>query len=410
MKCVGIIGTLDTKAEEALFFKAAIEACGLETLVIDCSIGLEDPQPYRGDIPREQLMSAGDIQKDRVAEYTKADLLDKMKIGAAEVTKTLFRQKRIDALGAIGGMQNTFIATAAMQVLPVGIPKLICSTILSGQQSCASITGGKDILMMPAIADVMGINDVTRVQLSNAAAALAGMTKYAGGTVKKTRTTVGLLTNGVTSRGATVVSRLLDNAGVDAISFHTSGLGWKQLEEMIQEGVIDAVLCYSLIELTCNDLLHSGYAQGSKDVLKTAADRGIPILATTGSLDFIDYPATDFKARQEDLSGRPYLKHNSGIVHVKLSQAEGHAVGALLSERLNASKGPVSVMIPAKGFRSDTGPGEPLYSPMVDKQVMDGLLSGLRKTIGVTIMDCNINDPEFSKAAAAKLLKLMNKY
>lgn len=407
MKCVGIIGTLDTKREEILYFKAAIEKCGLAALVIDCSLGRELPQLPPGAVSRTQVFRHSGLDEMDLPCRTKAELLERAQAGAATVVGELYAQGRIHALGAIGGMQNTLLAAAAMQALPVGVPKVICSTIAGNGRQIPGLEG--DVMLLPAVADIMGLNTVTRVQIENTAAALAGMTLFAGHTVEKSGPVIGMLANGVTSKGALQTLHLLEDAGFEVISFHASGRGWGKLEEMIQAKTVDAVLCYALIEMTCGDLLHAGYAQGSRYVLRTAVEMGLPILATPGGLDFVDFSAAEYEARQAAWAERPVLRHNSGIVHVKLSREEGRMAGELLARRLNEGNGPVSVVIPARGFRSDVGVGEPLYDPAVDQEVIDGLLSQLRTGVKVITLDTDINAPAFSEAVQREMLLLMGR-
>ncbi|WP_027630966.1 Tm-1-like ATP-binding domain-containing protein [Ruminiclostridium cellobioparum] len=401
-KTIAIIASLDTKEAEVTFVKEMIEKQGCKTFIID--VGAKGSERIMPHIRAEDVARVAGREWDSIYDIPKHEMIAGLLEGIAALMPELYAQGNFDAVLSLGGAQNTTIGISAMKSLPVGLPKLMVSTIACGQRTFESFVDTKDITIMPSIADISGINNLTRTILSNAAAAIAGMAKHAGAPLKSGQELiVGATLMGVTNTGVAEAVKLMEKAGFQVISFHSTGVGGRAMEEFIQEGAIRAVMDLSLHEIT-SEMFGKGFSTGANNRLAAACNAGIPQVVAPGGVDFIDFYA---KELPQDLNKRKHIYHNSNIVHVKLLEQEIVRVGEIITERLNKSRGPVTVIIPLRGLRQNTSPGEALYAPEVDNALIEVLYRGLRRDIKIVDVDANINDEIFSKTAAAELLRLL---
>lgn len=404
-KTIAIIASLDTKEAEVEFLKGMIEQLGCKTFIID--VGAKDSESIVPHIRAEDVARAAGREWNGYS-VPKHEMILGLMDGIAALMPELYAGGNFDAVLSIGGAQNTVIGVSAMKALPVGLPKLMVSTIACGQRTFESFVGTKDIVLMPSIADISGVNNLTRTILSNAAAAIVGMAEHAGIPFKsgQQKLIIGATLMGVINTGVAEAVKLVEKAGFQVISFHSTGVGGRAMEEFIQEGTIGAVMDLSLHEIT-SEMFGKGFSTGAYDRLTAACNAGIPQVIAPGGVDFIDFYVNELP---KDLSTRKYVYHNSNIVHVKLMEHEIVKVGEIIAERLNKSRGPVTVLIPLRGLRQNTSPGEALYSPEVDNAFIEVLHRGLRREIKIVDVDANINDRIFSKAAAAELLGMLEQY
>lgn len=401
-KTIAIIASLDTKEAEVAFVKEMIEKQGCKTFIID--VGAKGSESIVPHIRAEDVARAAGREWDSIYDIPKHEMIVGLLEGIAVLMPELYAQGNFDAVLSLGGAQNTTIGVSAMKSLPVGLPKLMVSTIACGQRTFESFVDTKDITLMPSIADISGINNLTRTILSNAAAAIAGMAKHAGVPLKSGQELiVGATLMGVTNTGVAEAVKLMEKAGFQVISFHSTGVGGRAMEEFINEGTIGAVMDLSLHEIT-SEMFGKGFSTGANNRLVAACNAGIPQVVAPGGVDFIDFYA---KELPQDLNKRKHIYHNSNIVHVKLLEQEIVRVGEIITERLNKSRGPVTVIIPLRGLRQNTSPGEALYTPEVDNALIEVLHRGLRRDIKIVDVDANINDKIFSKTAAAELLRML---
>lgn len=401
-KTIAIIASLDTKEAEVAFVKEMIEKQGCKTFIID--VGAKGSESIVPHIRAEDVARAAGREWDSIYDIPKHEMIVGLLEGIAVLMPELHAQGNFDAVLSLGGAQNTTIGVSAMKSLPVGLPKLMVSTIACGQRTFESFVDTKDITLMPSIADISGINNLTRTILSNAAAAIAGMAKHAGVPLKSGQELiVGATLMGVTNTGVAEAVKLMEKAGFQVISFHSTGVGGRAMEEFINEGTIGAVMDLSLHEIT-SEMFGKGFSTGANNRLAAACNAGIPQVVAPGGVDFIDFYA---KELPQDLNKRKHIYHNSNIVHVKLLEQEIVRVGEIITERLNKSRGPVTVIIPLRGLRQNTSPGEALYTPEVDNALIEVLHRGLRRDIKIVDVDANINDKIFSKTAAAELLRML---
>jgi uncharacterized protein (UPF0261 family) len=323
--------------------------------------------------------------------------------GAAALVPTLYRRGAFDAVLAIGGLQNTTMAVGAMQALPIGVPKLLVSTVASGRRTFEPLVGSKDIVLMPAVADVAGINALTRVILGNAAGAIVGMAILAGQPLSVgDETIIGLTQIGVTN-GVVQATRILEEAGYQVIGFHATGVGGRAMEELIAAGTIKAAMDLTLHEIVA-EIFPLSYSSGASNRLEAACKAGIPQVIAPGGLDFTDFGVHELLP---DIDRRKYILHNANFAHIKLLKEEIVRVASIVVDRLNRNDAPVTVVLPLGGCCQAAAPGGPLCDPEVDNALIEVFRTRLKPAIKVIEIDANINDMKFSEAAAGAMLALL---
>jgi len=405
-KTIAIILSIDTKEAEARFLKSYIEKKGHKALVIDVSARGE--YDFKPDITREEVCRAGGNEFSEIKDAPKNVVIQAMMDGVKAIVPMLYAEGKFDAIISAGGLQNTLMAAGAMQTLPIGVPKVIVSTVSCGERKFEPFVGIKDIVLIPSIADITGINAVTEVILSNAAAAVIGMAEEAKSLPRDGRLRVGTTLMGVTNASAVQAAEILQKEGIEVISFHSTGVGGRYFEYLINEGLINAAMDLSLHEIIAQDVFGLGFSAGAPGRLKVGAEKGIPMVVAPGALDFIDVYVKDFmEGIIGDYRKRKYNLHNNQVAHVKAFPEESRKAAQLVVERLNEAKGPVTVLLPLKGLRADSLPGQKLYDPDVDNAILDTLRNGLNSNIKIVEVDANILDMEFSRKAAEEMIALV---
>ncbi|MFA6507588.1 MAG: Tm-1-like ATP-binding domain-containing protein [Treponemataceae bacterium] len=407
MKTIAVIISIDTKEAEARFLKNYIQNSGNKALVID--ISTRGAYDFISDISKEQVCRAGGGSPEILARQPKNEAVQTMIDGAKALLPALYAEGKIDAVISAGGLQNTFVAVGAMQTLPLGIPKVMVSTVLCGERRFEQFTGIKDIVMIPSIVDVSGMNAISETILSNAVAAVIGMVEHAGKALRNDgKNRIGATLMGVTNNSVVQAAAILEKEGLEIVCFHSTGVGGRYLENLINDGVITAAMDISLHEITSADVFNRGFSAGAPNRLRVGAEKGIPMLVAPGALDFIDLYVDDFfSGAIGDHRKRKFNLHNNKLAHIKLFPEEAKLAAEIVVERLNAAKGPVTCLLPLRGFRSDTLPGESLYDPEVDAVIIDILNKNLKREIKKVKIDANINSMEFSRVAAAEMLELL---
>ena len=370
-KTVAIIASLDTKEAEVSFIKEMIERLSCRAFIIDVSVF--GRSTLTADVPREDVLRAGGSDWQIVQHSPKHERIIAMSAGAAILAPDLYRRGAFDAILAIGGVQNTTVAVQAMKALPIGAPKLIVSTVASGRRTFEPLVGSKDIVLMPAVADVAGINVLTRTILSNAVGAIVGMAMHAGQPLRVgDEMIIGLTQMGVTN-GVVQATRILESAGYQVIGFHATGVGGRAMEELITAGTIKAVMDLTLHEIVA-ETFPGSYSAGASNRLEAACKAGIPQVIAPGGVDFIDF---GIPAMLPDIARRKYVLHNGEIAHIKLHKEEAVRVGLTIVERLNRNSCAVTVLIPLGGCCLAAAQGGPLWDPEVDDVLFETLRAGL---------------------------------
>ncbi len=298
---------------------------------------------------------------------------------------------------SIGGVQNTTVAANAMQALPIGFPTVLLTTVASGSRTFASVAGDKDIVIIPSISDFTGINIMTRRIIANACACVAGMALHAGEAIAKgNRPVVGLTLMGVTNNGAVAAVEELDRLGIEAIGFHSTGVGGRIMENLAEEGVLDGILDLTTHEIT-SEFFGGGFSFGASHRLVKPAELGIPLVVAPGGLDFVDFGVGDFPSRMDE---RVYNMHNPSLAHIKILPDEAKKIGKIFAERLNLAAQGVLLLLPTEGMRKNTRKDGNLYSPETDNALLSAILSHVGPNVRIETIPGNIDDEAWGKAAA----------
>jgi uncharacterized protein (UPF0261 family) len=398
---IAIFGALDTKGPEFAFLKAEIEKRGCKTLVVDTGV-LGEPA-FQPDVTHEQVAEAGGARLgELVAAQDRGRAMTVMQEGAAEIARRLYAEYKIDGIISMGGGGGTSIGTAAMRALPVGFPKLMVSTVASGDTS--GFVGSSDITMMYSVVDVAGINRISRMIYTNAAGAMVGMVT---GEVAKAddKPIIAVTMFGNTTRAVNHARGLLEAAGYEVLVFHATGSGGRTMESLIKDGLVTAVLDMTTTEWA--DEICGGVLSAGPKRLEAAARAGIPQVVVPGCIDMCNFWAR--ATVPERYADRLFYEWNPNVTLMRTTPEENARLGAIFAEKLNAAGGPVEVFIPLKGVSEIDLEGKPFYDPAALPAFVDALKARLRKDIPIIEMPTDINDPAFSGAAAEALLKFMTR-
>lgn len=408
MNTIAILACCDTKLNEMLFLRKYFLTQNIDTLFLDISLGPDVPE-VENRITREELIAASGRKWEELRETEKHEKMLLMIEGLKKTVPDLFQKQAFQGIMCIGGLQNMTIGSAAMQALPVGVPKMIVSTVASGSRKFSQVVGARDIVVMPSLCDFTGLNEISRTILTNAAAAMTGMTTHAGQPFQCSgKQLIGSTFMGANNDMASRAIKRLQDAGSEVVSFHSTGTGGKLLEEFIETGVITAVMDLSLHETVYEYFGNRGFGEGAPDRLLQGARKGIPMVVCPGCIDFMCITPEDLKSDRffPEWEKRKYIWHNPALAHVKLTPEEAEGVASLLVSRLNQAKGEVRVLLPQSGLRSLSRPGDPLYDEDVDAAVAGVFASQLRPDIPCIRYAGNFDDPEFADLCADTMLQL----
>jgi uncharacterized protein (UPF0261 family) len=399
MATIAILGTMDTKGEEHAFVAEQIEARGHQTLVIDVGT-LESPK-LQPDVTREEVArTAGVDLAALVARKDRGEAVAAMSKGAPVILAKLVEEKKIDGVISLGGGGGTAIGTAAMRALPIGFPKVMVSTLASGHT--AQYVGVKDIVMFPSIVDVAGLNRISRQILTRAAGAICGMVEVepkAGAD----RPIIVASQFGNTTACVDHARRILEKESYEVIVFHATGTGGRTMESIIDSGMVAGVLDITTTEWA--DELVGGFLGAGPTRLEAAARRGVPAIVTPGCLDMVNFHGPE--SIPAKFKGRTFYQHNPQVTLMRTTPDECSQLGKIVAEKVNLSKGPVTVLLPKKAISVISAPGQKFHDPVADRALFDAIKTYLRRDIEVIEMDCAINDPPFAEACARALLKNM---
>ncbi|HEV3166927.1 MAG TPA: Tm-1-like ATP-binding domain-containing protein [Isosphaeraceae bacterium] len=402
-----LVGTLDTKGRELAFVRDLVRQAGLDTLVIDAgSVGSPAFEP---DIAREAVFQAAGATFESIQERgDRGHAVAKAAEGAAAIVAELHRQGKVEGVFGLGGSGGTTIATAAMRAVPFGVPKVVVSTLASGQTR--PYIGGSDLVMFPSVADVAGLNRLTRTVLANAARALIGMVKGAkeadpASVSSVDRPVVGATMFGVTTPCVDRARQVLDGEGCEVLVFHATGVGGQAMEGLVRDGEIAGVLDITTTELA--DELVGGVLSAGPDRLEAAGRKGVPQVVSVGALDMVNFGPRE--TVPDRFAGRLFHIHNPTVTLMRTTRPENSAIGSRMADVLSRAKGPVVVLIPVRGVSALDAPGKPFHDPEADAALFDALERGLatHSHVKVERRDEHINDPAFAEAAARTLLELM---
>lgn len=401
---IAVIACCDTKYHEITFVQEKIRKSGNQPLILDISTG--PCIPLKADITREEVLAAGGYTWEQVHGFDKSGAISAMTESIAKTVMKLYQQKKIDGVIGMGGLQNTVVCSAALRLLPIGFPKIICSTIASGSRCFDTVVGDKDIAVIPSIVDFAGMNPISEVVLGNTVSAMIGMVTHGGrGIDTKGELYIGTTLMGITNDTVMQASNELAENGLKTISFHSTGIGGKVMEDLIREEVITAVMDLSLHEMTAEYFGDYGYSKGAANRLCAAAEMGIPALVCPGGIDFACLRPEELFDDQEE---RGYVWHNKDLTHTRLYEHEILDITRTIAERLNHSTGRTEVVLPMGGLRTLSYPGEFFNNPETIRKMKKIFEEELKPEITFKAFDLNFCDPEFAHICAQEMMSLLN--
>jgi len=387
---IALVGTLDTKGEEIDFLRSLILARGHEVIVADTGI-LGTPD-LNTDISRHEIAIAGGADIDSLKQRGEEAFAQKiMAAGLKKIILSLLESKKIHGLLAIGGGQGSIIVAPTLKSLPFGFPKLLVSTKVT-QAGARPYVGSKDVLILPPVADLAGINSLTSSVLTNAAGAITGMVEIEKPEVNN-KPIVIISMNGTVTDCGLAVKAMLEKNGYQVLVFHTIGTGGEALEEYVKSNKVHAVIELGVNEIT-NDFM-GGLASSGPDRLTAAGNRGAPQVVVPGSADFINFLGSETVPQK--YKKRRIYSHNPQATLIRTNVGDNRLLGKAIADKLNQSRGPVIVLWPRKGLSTLDRKGKPFWDPEADKVLLDTLKKHLNPCIPVIDLDAYINDTEFAQ-------------
>jgi uncharacterized protein (UPF0261 family) len=399
-RTVVLLGTLDTKGEEYAYLRERLTLHGVDTLLID--VGTLERARTEPDIDRREVAAAAGIDLDElVRARDRGQAVGAMARAAAAIVRRLYDEGRCDGVLAAGGSGNTAIATSAMQALPVGVPKLMVSTVAAGDTR--AYIGASDVALMASVTDVAGINSISGRILANAAAAMAGMVQAPPVELGEQRPLIAATMFGVTTPAVTTARELLEGLGYEVLVFHATGTGGMAMEGLVDSGFIAGVLDLTTTELA--DRLVGGVLAAGPDRLEVAGRKGLPQVVSLGALDMVNFGPRDTVPPQ--FEHRNLYIHNPSVTLMRTTPEECAELGRMIAAKLAGARGPVALFIPLKGLSAIDVEGGPFHDPVADHALFEALRRNLPENVELHELEHNINDPEFVQAMVDKLVEYL---
>lgn len=397
---VYLIGTLDTKGIEVGYVRDLLHGYGLETCIVDAGSG--GKPAITPDISREEVFTkAGCVYTEIVTAGDRGNAVMAAARGVSQILQEHFLAGAVEGVLGLGGSAGTTIGTSGMRALPIGLAKVMVSTLASGQTR--PYVGDKDILMLNSVVDILGLNRISRLVLSEAARAMAGMIKIPAPPPAATdRPLIAATMFGVTTPCIEHARTLLEQAGYEVLVFHATGNGGMAMETLIADGLISGVLDITTTELA--DELVGGVLSAGPQRLTAAARRGIPQVISVGALDMVNFGPRETVPVQ--FANRKFHVHNANVTLMRTTPVENRQLGLEITRKASLSTGPVTILLPLKGVSAIDKAEQPFDDPLA----RDALFDAIRETCGTTpVLECpyHINEHAFSEAAVKSLLKLM---
>lgn len=399
-KTVGIVGTLDTKGMEFQFIKEQIEASGTSTCVVNT--GIVGEPPFEPDVSAGEVAEAGGTSLQALQDGgDRGVAVAAMAEGAAKIIAQLHSDGKIDGIISLGGSAGTTIGTTAMRAVPIGVPKIMVSTLASGDTSPYVDT--KDVSMMYSVVDIAGINSLSRQILANAAGAIVGMVNAEVPSAED-KPLIGATMFGVTTPCVTKARELLEDAGYEVLVFHATGAGGRAMEDLVKGGFIVGVLDVTTTELA--DELVGGVLSAGPDRLEAAGEIGVPQVVAPGALDMVNFGPPDTVPDQ--FKDRTFYQHNPTVTLMRTTVGENAELGKIMGQKLSQAKGPTTVIIPQQGVSAIDQEGQPFYSAEAEAAWIENLKANLGDNITLIEMDNHINDDAFATKLVETLLASLN--
>ncbi|MBV9362949.1 MAG: Tm-1-like ATP-binding domain-containing protein [Solirubrobacterales bacterium] len=394
-----LLGTFDTKGHEYAFVRDRLRELDVAVLLVDT--GILDPAGVEPDVARGAVADAGGARVEELASAgDRGAAVEAMARGAPVLVRRLFDEGRFDGILALGGSGGTSIATAAMRDLPVGVPKLMVSTMAAGDTR--PYVGATDLTMMASVVDIAGVNSVSARIMTNAAGAIAGMVGARAPDLAH-RKVIAATMFGVTTPCVTRARELLDEFGYEVLVFHATGTGGQAMEVLASDGYLAGVLDITTTELA--DDLIGGVLSAGPDRLEAAGRSGIPQVVSLGALDMVNFGPRD--TVPERFEQRRLYVHNPTVTLMRTTPEECAELGRRTGRKLSAARGPTVLFVPLRGVSMIDVEGQPFHDPAADRALIEGVRETLDGSVEVHELDTDINDERFATAMARRLHELV---
>ncbi len=401
-----LIGTLDTKGTEILFVRDLLRAAGLPVTVLDAGV---HAHAHSADVTAVEVFRAAGTSLDAVRRTNdRGKAVTAAAKGAAHLAVKMHARGEVAGVLGLGGSAGTTIGTAAMRALPFGVPKLMVSTLASGQMR--PYVGVRDILMMNSVVDVSGLNRVSRTVFANAANAMAGMVRASGDSSPQSSVLspqsseiITATMFGVTTPCVEAARAQIETAGFEVLVFHATGVGGQTMESFIGDGLVRGVLDITTTELA--DELVGGILSAGPDRLTAAALRGVPQVISVGALDMVNFGPPE--TVPEKFRGRRFYQHNPTVTLMRTTPDENDRLGKEIAHKASAARGPTTVLLPLRGVSALDCEGGAFWWPEADRALFDSLRLWMIPHVKIVELDLHINNSEFARIAAETLLGMM---
>ena len=400
MSIIAVLGALDTKGEEFSYLIDCIRRRGHSPFTVDTSV-MEDPG-FTPDIGAARVAQAGGAALEALRERAdRGEALQVMARGAEGVITALFKDGRINGVIGMGGSGGTSVFAAGVRSLPVGFPKLLITTLASGDTS--SIVGVKDLVLFPPVVDIAGLNRISRRILANAAGAICGMVEVQAQDSAADKPLIAATMLGNTTEAVDAARKIFENAGYEVLVFHAVGSGGRTMESLIADGLFEGVFDFTTTELA-SELAGSPMGAGPGR-LKAAVEKGLPLVIVPGCTDFSIFRRPE--TIPEKYSKRHFYPWNPEATLMRTTPEESAILGRQIAKLANSACGPAAILLPLRGLSLLDVEGQPYWWPEADAALFTAIRAHLRPDIPLIEMDLQINDPAFARRAAETLLELM---
>lgn len=401
MKTVAIIGTFDTKAKEFSYVKDEIERLGFNTLMIHT--GVYDSL-ISVDITNQQVLDEVDVDiTELIRKSDRAYATDMLAKGMQSLLLKLFEAQKFDGVISLGGSSGTAIATAGMKELPIGIPKVMVSTMTSGDIS--QYVGTSDIFMMPSIVDIAGLNKISKQIFMNAINALGRMLSDYELDFNEDKPLIAASMFGVTTPVVTQATEILEQHGYEVVIFHATGTGGKAMEDLIRSGYFEGVLDLTTTEWA--DQLCGGVLSAGESRLDAAIENNIPQVVSLGALDMVNFGPKE--TVPEQYKNRLLYQHNPSVTLMRTTVEENIKIGHKIAEKLNKADTNTALVIPVKGISAIDKDGEIFYDEKATQALINTIKENLNSNITIHELDYHINDKTFSNEVSRILINAIEK-
>jgi uncharacterized protein (UPF0261 family) len=399
MPFVYLLATLDTKGPDADFVRQRLLELGVKVRLVD--VGCLGEPAAVADIDRTTLFhAAGKSHAELVARGDRSTAIQAATQGAVKLITEAHERGKLSGVLALGGSAGTTIGTAAMRVLPLGVPKVMVSTMASGE--VRRYVGDKDIFMLNSIVDIAGVNRISRPIFDQAARAMAGLVLHAPVENSRDKPLIAATMFGVTTPCVQAAKQILAEAGYETVVFHATGSGGAAMESLVREGQFVGVLDITTTELA--DEIVGGFLTAGPTRLTTASEKGIPQVVSVGATDMVNFFEPESVPKR--FHGRKFYNHNATTTLMRTTAEENRTIGEWIGKRIAATQSPASVLFPLRGVSAIDAEGKPFDDPHARTACLEGIQSYLTDD-KLSLLDLHINDPAFAKAAAEKLLSLL---